>query len=385
LKQFGRYVSPGFFCSIFCLVNESVMQAAQYFPPDYSSARQSFLAAALACGAEIESFIAPALSEKGEELFTDVAALGQADAVNALVIISGTHGVEGFAGSGIQTGLLLEGVFRQLCLDNKVIIIHALNPYGFAEKRRFNEDNVDLNRNFIDHTSSGPINYDYDQLATAIAPRSFSRVTELSAQLKIRWYRLCHGRSRLQHAVTHGQYSHPQGLFYGGHFEVWSNQLLRSLTKKHLTNCSRVTVVDLHTGLGSYGKGEVVVDAAEDDPVFGRSVSTWGVERVKSTISGASVSSLLVGTINQAFVDMLPTSEVTAVGLEFGTLPTMTVFNALRAENWLHHHGDLGSRHADEIKEALLRAFYPDNDAWKERVMEQGRDVVERVLRVWAD
>jgi aspartate carbamoyltransferase catalytic subunit len=72
------------------------MQTAQYFPPDYSSARQSFLVAAQACGAEIESFIAPELSTKGEELFTDVAVLGQTDAANALVIISGTHGVEGF-------------------------------------------------------------------------------------------------------------------------------------------------------------------------------------------------------------------------------------------------------------------------------------------------
>jgi hypothetical protein len=358
------------------------MQTAQYFPPDYSSARQSFLVAAQACGAEIESFIAPELSTKGEELFTDVAVLGQTDAANALVIISGTHGVEGFTGSGIQNGLLFEGVFHHLCPDVKVILIHALNPYGFAEKRRFNEDNVDLNRNFIDHaSSSGPSNYDYDHLATAIAPRSISRVTELSAQLKIHCYRICHGRSRLQHAVTHGQYSHPQGLFYGGRFEVWSNKLLRSLTEKHLTSCSRVTVIDLHTGLGLYGKGEVIVDASEDDLVFGRAVSIWGFERVKSTVAGGSVSSRLVGTINQAFVNMLPTSEVTAVGLEFGTLPTMTVFNALRAENWLYHHGDQGSCHADEIKEALLRAFYPDDDVWKERVMEQGRDVAQRALR----
>jgi hypothetical protein len=123
------------------------------------------------------------------------------------------------------------------------------------------------------------------------------------------------------------------------------------------------------------------VDASEDDPVFGRAVSIWGVERVKSTIAGGSVSSRLVGTINQAFVDMLPTSEVTAVGLEFGTLSTMAVFNALRAENWLYHHGDQGSHSADGIKEALLRAFYPDDDVWKESVLVQGRDVAERVLR----
>jgi len=28
-----------------------------------------------------------------------------------------------------------------------------------------------------------------------------------------------------------------------------------------------------------------------------------------------------------------------------------------------------------------LRAFYPDDDVWKERVMEQGRDVAQRALR----
>lgn len=384
MKQLVRYVSPGFFCSILCVANESVMQTAQYFPTDYNSARQSFLAAAQACGATIESFVVPTRSIKGEDLFTDVATLGLADAVSALVIISGTHGVEGFAGSGIQAGLLQEDAFHHLDSDVKVIIIHALNPYGFAEKRRFNEDNVDLNRNFIDHSRSGPSNYDYDQLATVIAPRSLSRGTNLSTQLKILCYRLRHGRSRLQQAVTHGQYSHPQGIFYGGRFEVWSNQLLRSLTQKHLTSCSRVAVVDLHTGLGSYGKGEVVVDTSEDDPLFGLAVSIWGVERVKSTIAGGSVSSRLVGTINQAFVDMLPTSEVTAIGLEFGTLPMMAVFNALRAENWLYHHGEEETHKGAEIKEALLRAFYPDDDAWKECVMEQGRDVVESVLRGWA-
>ena len=30
-------------------------------------------------------------------------------------------------------------------------MIHALNPFGFAHLRRANEDNVDLNRNFVDH------------------------------------------------------------------------------------------------------------------------------------------------------------------------------------------------------------------------------------------
>lgn len=357
------------------------MQAAQYFFSDYGSARQAFLDAASAAGADIESFQNTVLTTKGDKLFTDAALLGRDDADKAVVLISGTHGVEGFAGSGVQVGLLREGVLKNLDADVKIVIIHALNPYGFSEKRRFNEDNVDLNRNFIDHTLPGPKNDDYDQLATAIAPRSNSFVSELTAHVRISWYRLCHGKARLQHAVTHGQYSDPQGLFYGGQFATWSNQLLRSLTHKLLSKCSRVVVIDLHTGLGLYGKGEIIVDTPEGSSMFEDAVTLWGPERVKSTVHGGSVSSRLVGTINKAFVDMLPDAEVTAVGLEFGTLPPMAVFKALRTENWLHHHAGEGCAARARVKERLLRAFYPDDDVWKEKVLEQGRDVVVGALK----
>ena len=31
----------------------------------------------------------------------------------------------------------------------RCVLLHALNPFGFAWRRRVNEDNVDLNRNFL--------------------------------------------------------------------------------------------------------------------------------------------------------------------------------------------------------------------------------------------
>ncbi len=43
------------------------------------------------------------------------------------------------------------------CLQNTgALLIHALNPYGFAWTRRVTEDNVDLNRNFVDHDKGYP-------------------------------------------------------------------------------------------------------------------------------------------------------------------------------------------------------------------------------------
>ncbi len=69
---------------------------------------------------------------------------------SALVVSSGVHGVEGFFGSAVQLAFL-----EKLPPDWRppegaaVVLIHALNPFGFAWQRRFNEENVDLNRNFL--------------------------------------------------------------------------------------------------------------------------------------------------------------------------------------------------------------------------------------------
>ena len=356
------------------------MLTAQYFSADYAEARQNFLHASREAGARVESFRNPCSGQGGAQLFTDLALLGPSDAENILVLMSGTHGVEGFGGSGIQLGLLREDIAGQLGPGTSVVMIHALNPFGFAHLRRCNEDNVDLNRNFIDHSGPYPENSEYAQLAEVIAPRSISPPSNLFAMLRILWYRLRHGNAKLQQAVTHGQYAFPQGLFYGGNFATWSNRTLHEIAERYLTQASRVVIVDLHTGLGPYGYGEVIVNDSEDDPVYQRAVAWWGEERVKSTVRGESVSAHLTGTVKLAFARMLPDAEVTAVGLEFGTLPPMDVFRALRAENWLHHHGVVDSPDAARIKEQLLRAFYPDDELWKRKVWEQGRMIVEGAL-----
>ena len=48
------------------------------------------------------------LGANGETLFTDIAWLGAEQAAMYLVLISATHGVEGFAGSAIQHDTLLQ-------------------------------------------------------------------------------------------------------------------------------------------------------------------------------------------------------------------------------------------------------------------------------------
>ncbi|MEE9614604.1 MAG: M14 family metallopeptidase [Thermodesulfobacteriota bacterium] len=353
--------------------------AAEYFSADYTEAREKFLEACRLAGARVESFKNPNAGPKGEALYTDVALPGPADAKAVLVLGSGTHGVEGFCGSAIQTGLLRGGIADRLRPGLRVVMIHALNPYGFAHLRRFNEDNVDLNRNFLDHSKPYPENPYYDALADAIELETYNTMALANSVTRLMWYRAMHGKKALREAISSGQYNHPHGLFYGGRFETWSNKTLRTIIRRYIHPAAHVAFVDFHTGLGPYGHEEIILNEPAESPAYRRAKAWWG-ERARTTKTDESFSADLSGTLKLVFSVMLPDAEVTAVSLEFGTVSRKEVFKALQAENWLHHHGEKNSPLAGKIKAEMRRAFYPDTDDWKARVWLQGKDVVEEAL-----
>ena len=352
---------------------------ADIFSQTYSEARARFIAAAADAGAEIAHFKHPVAGAHGEDLFTDVAVFNLEGAEAILVLGSGTHGVEGFAGSGIQTGLLRMGLPDHLEPGVGLVMYHALNPYGFSHIRRFDENNVDLNRNFVDHAKPHPTNEAYDQLVGLIEPEDLSAWTSLKARLRLAWYRLTKGKAWLQQAVSQGQYHHPEGLFFGGNSASWSNETLHRIVETYLLQAERVVVIDVHTGLGRYGAAEVITSESEEAAAYRRAQEWWG-ERATSTVAGDSVSPPVYGALKLAFQKMLPDAQVTAVGLEFGTYPASEVFWTLRAENWLHHHGGAGYAEAGAIKADLKQKFYPQSDDWKDQVWRQGREVVLQAL-----
>src|SRR5258708_8764703 len=152
------------------------MAVSEFFAESYLEAREKFLRALHgAGGSTLASYENPAKGPSGEALWTDVGCVGPADADKLLVLISGTHGAEGFCGSGCHTGWLGAGhAGRSLPPRMAVIFVHAINPHGFAWVRRVNEDNVDLNRNFIDHAKPRPVNADYAALKDWVNPLEWS-------------------------------------------------------------------------------------------------------------------------------------------------------------------------------------------------------------------
>ncbi len=358
--------------------------ATQHYSSNYWAARVKFLSAAREAGATVHQYQHPtAKGPDGKPLFTDVVLLGPADAENVLVVISGTHGVEGFCGSAVQTGLLRNGLAKQLPDGVRVVFIHALNPYGFAWLRRFNEDSVDENRNYVDHGKLHS-NDEYDDISIYIVPEDCSDKGLEQALEELIKYGNLHSEKALQDAITRGQYKHPTGLHYGGKGPTWSNRLLHKIVKQHISPAKRVVLIDVHTGLGEHCAAVCIMNEKPCSDAYRRARKWWG-DRVESTKDG-SISSDPTGTLKYAFARMFPAgTEVTATSLEFGTLPPKQVFRAMQAENCLHHHGQPDDCRAKKAKLALLRAFYPDEHEWKNAVWKQSREVVAQALNGIAD
>src|SRR5271156_1690440 len=111
-------------------------QVPAAFSRDFAEARKKFLAACAKVGIDPQSIEHPLTGPNGETLATDVALIGPSDAANLLVLISGTHGVEGLAGSGCQLAWLASADAAALPADTAVLLVHLINPWGCAWRRR---------------------------------------------------------------------------------------------------------------------------------------------------------------------------------------------------------------------------------------------------------
>jgi uncharacterized protein DUF2817 len=348
-----------------------------HFPPDYATARASFLAACAERDLGTTARVHPSeTTRQGKPLFLDTTTIGQREAKRALLMISATHGVEGYFGSGVQTGLLRQGLAAPE--GAKIVLLHALNPYGFAWDRRVNEDNADVNRNFVDHTKP-PANEAYAALADEIAPRDMSELAMKTANAKLRAYAQAHGDFALQEAITRGQYAYPDGLYYGGAKESWSQAMLRDVLHEELRDVTQLTVIDFHTGLGAHGHGEMISEDLPGSSAYERAKKMWG-ERVRSSEAGESVSAPLTGTVDKAVAKLLKGVDLTFAALEVGTMPTFAVFHALRRDNWLHRFVGLRHKDAEAVRREIRAAFYPDTKEWKRLVWKAADEVVHQAL-----
>jgi hypothetical protein len=361
------------------------MDLADHFPSSYAASRERLLEGlhrlAPRHGLRLDSRALDARGPDGGTLALDFAILGARRPRHALVLSSGTHGVEGYVGAAIQHHAI-ERVLPRLRLapDTAVVLQHANNPYGFAWGRRVNESNVDLNRNFLERFDPTLCDPDYERLHDALNPADLDPGAEAGRWGAIDAFVAAHGARRFQQVALGGQYRHPRGMQYGGARREQGTAHLLALVAEHLADAQTVHWLDFHTGLGAFGDCEVVTGAPADSDCYRYSLEVfpgW----VKSAASGESVSTPLNGLLDRGIEAALPPGCRFGFGFpEFGTYEPMRMIRAMRADNWLHAHGDPSDATGRALRAEMLEVFGPASTDWRRRVVDTGARLVALAL-----
>jgi Protein of unknown function (DUF2817) len=353
------------------------VQYLETFSTNYITARDRFREAVISLGYRHEAHPINQLAPSGEELTIDVGLSYSPNASQVVVISSGLHGIEGFLGSAIQLALLKDSEFAISPPTNtNLVLIHALNPYGFAWHRRWNEDNVDLNRNFllIEELYQGSPK-DYPKLNSFLNPTSPPSQFE-PFLLKAIWLILRYGMVSLMNTLPVGQYDYPKGLFFGGHAPSKTQRILSEHLSSWIGSASEVIHIDIHTGLGQWGTYKLLFDGLATSESFPRLAQQFGVEKIEAFSPGGTAyqSRGGLGVWCQALIPQCRYDFLTA---EFGTYSVIQVFKALRSENRAYWWARPGINY-QWTKQQLVEMFSPINQKWREKCIIEGIEICKR-------
>lgn len=353
------------------------------FSASWEQARDRFREAVRGHGGILACHDYPdAQAPSGEPLTIDVGLFGSPDADNALLVVSGTHGLEGFTGSAAQLALMRSGSLEPVPGDVRVVLVHGLNAFGFAHLSRTNENNVDLNRNFLDFAQSLPVNDGYAQLHPLLCPDEWSDESRDRTRRAMDAWIERNGLQAFMEAAMKGQWHEPTGLLYGGTAPERSHLVLDAILAEHLHRTRRVGFIDWHAGLGAYGAPFFLCFNEFRDPLWERCCQWWGRERIEGAggFDGAK-RPRYEGLVFRGVQRRLRDAQLAGAVIEFGTVPVGASIDALRADRWLRFGATADdAARARPIRSAIVEAFCPSDPGWRSAVVGHALDIQRSVL-----
>ena len=195
--------------------------------------------------------------DESDELYIDNIYLpATKEKENLVIVTTGVHGIEGYIGS-VMLDVFFEEIYTGIDTENTgVLVVANVNPYGMKYHRRYNENNVDLNRNFIIDWENFDLasNKDYPEVKEFLQPEGKignALWHEVGFYLSLAKEALTKGADKVSDALLTGQYEYANGVYYGGTGDEKSTTYLKGVFDDCLEGEYKNLVhIDIHSGYG---------------------------------------------------------------------------------------------------------------------------------------
>ncbi len=307
-----------------------------------------------------------------------------------LMLSCGLHGIEGYIGNAVIR-LFAEEYLH--CLNPEttgLIFASPINPWGMDKRRRVNENNVDLNRNFIydpqlvrDH-----VNARYSELELFLNPPSpLKQVRGLFFFLQLlgRYVRM--GSGSFREAVHMGQYVNPKGLYYGGKSFEESAVIMNNIFYNTIEPYKKVLFIDMHSGYGPRYQ-MTLVNSVHESRASGDLVKEFNYPLVVKTNPEEfyQMQGDMIDYFYLLMKDLYPEKPFYATSFEFGTygdsLPAaLKSLEAMINENRVYHYGAVSAKAAEQAIADFSELFYPLEEKWRLKAISDARQAFHGILK----
>ncbi|MFU8794415.1 MAG: M14 family metallopeptidase [Dethiobacteria bacterium] len=337
--------------------------------------------------AEIEQY--PVISE--EDLTIDlIRALPSNEQKRLIIISTGLHGIEGYIGAAAQH-LFVEEYLKVLSPgDTGLLLVHSINPWGMKNRRRVNENNVDLNRNFIfEETLPGEmVNPAYDKAMNLLNPQKPLSLNNNPLICPAIFNKiLTMGPAVFREAVLYGQYRHPKGLYYGGKGYERSTELFDRIVTNVISDYEKILHIDMHSGYGPRNQMTLVNSIHEKrDSSSLQKLFSYPLVAKTDHDEFYQMQGDMIDYLYQLINRRYPEKNYYGTSFEFGTYGESftAVIRSLKAlinENRLFHYGSTNNRAARKAREDFEALFNPKEEQWRDKAMQDSRQAFTGILR----
>ena len=317
-----------------------------------------------------------------------------AEKTNLIVLTTGVHGMEGYIGS-VMLDVFFGEIYPTLNTENTGILVVAnVNPYGMKYYRRYNESNVDLNRNFILDWETFDLasNKEYPKVKEFLGPTGKignALWHEAYFYLSLAKTAITDGADTVSDALLTGQYEYPQGVYYGGTSDEASTVYLKRVFNQCLdSDYENIVHIDIHSGYGPR-YNMVIFNSVYETMNEAESMAAFGYDHIIAYDSESFYAT--TGDTTDFFYRLADKkgaeAELYSTCFEFGTIgdaffDTILSLKYTVDENQNHWYPTNNATSAEVVRQNYMELYYPTETKWRQKTVEDFLTATRGVLSV---